>query len=387
MAENNKILEHFRLVLTTDSPVFIGDGGKLNKKEYIRKGQTVYVPNKQKMYRALIQKKLVDKYEDYMLSSDWADLGGWLEKQRIYKETYSSWIDYTLNCDLEASGKGQVRMMTCIKDSYGNPYVPGSSIKGALRTILLAYLIDQDSKKYNGLRDRLSNEANRQRFDWNIARKKYLEGEIKDIETEALHTLKRKAEEIQDAVNDMMACLRISDSKPLKTSDLIMCQKWDMNPNGIIKTINTARECIKPGVKIEFDVTIDLRRGYPEDQRAPFSIQMLKDAIEYFARQYVRCFFKPFKELGKISGCTHINNMIWLGGGVGYVSKTIVYPMLGKDAGLTAVSDIMQKTVNNRDHHHENDQARGVSPHMVKCTRYNGELYEFGRCLVQFFEE
>ena len=34
--------------------------------------------------------------------------------------------------------KGRMQIMNFMRDPYGNPYIPGSSIKGMLRTILLA---------------------------------------------------------------------------------------------------------------------------------------------------------------------------------------------------------------------------------------------------------
>lgn len=44
--------------------------------------------------------------------------------------------------------------MTCVTDPYGNPYIPGSSLKGMLRTILLSKDIDQDQIKYKRIRVR-----------------------------------------------------------------------------------------------------------------------------------------------------------------------------------------------------------------------------------------
>ena len=44
--------------------------------------------------------------------------------------------------------KVNCRSMTCVTDPYGNPYVPGSSLKGMLRTILLSKDIAQDQIKY-----------------------------------------------------------------------------------------------------------------------------------------------------------------------------------------------------------------------------------------------
>ena len=42
-----------------------------------------------------------------------------------------------------------------IKDPYGNPYIPGSSIKGMIRTIMLAYDIINNPEKYSDLKDNL----------------------------------------------------------------------------------------------------------------------------------------------------------------------------------------------------------------------------------------
>lgn len=36
--------------------------------------------------------------------------------------------------------KKEINVFECIKDSYNNPYIPGSSLKGMLRTILLSYM-------------------------------------------------------------------------------------------------------------------------------------------------------------------------------------------------------------------------------------------------------
>jgi len=72
---------------------------------------------------------------------------------------------------------------------------------------------------------------------------------------------------------------------------------------------------------------------------------------------------------------------LFLGGGVGFFSKTIVYPALGFDKGLIFAADEMQDQF--RKHGHDLDEAEGISPHMMKYARYKGKLYHYGVCGVQ----
>src|SRR5699024_7482978 len=111
-------------------------------------------------------------------------------------------------------------------------------------------------------------------------RKFYLKKQAEDLETKAfnrLDRLKNKSEK-RNAVNDVMSCLRISDSRPLSTKDLILCQKLDMFTTGKFKGINVMRECIRPEVKIEFEMTID--------DRFPYTVEDILKAVKKFATGY-----------------------------------------------------------------------------------------------------
>ena len=57
-------------------------------------------------------------------------------------------MKYVENVGDRSEEKGKLQVMTCITDPYGNPYVPGSSLKGMLRTILLSRDILQNREKY-----------------------------------------------------------------------------------------------------------------------------------------------------------------------------------------------------------------------------------------------
>ena len=132
-------LRTYRLRLETLAPVFIGSGGKINKKEYILDGDEALIPDMRKMYEGLRRAGLAGEYEDYLLNEERGDLGIWLDRNRIGRETYLPWIAYTLDSgDVYFDNNRSREVMTFVKDAYGCPYVPGSSVKGMLRTVLLA---------------------------------------------------------------------------------------------------------------------------------------------------------------------------------------------------------------------------------------------------------
>lgn len=369
-------VKQYTLKLVTQSPVYIGDGKKLNKKEYIQDGQRIYVPDLAKMYQGLISLKLQEKYEDYMLSPSKTRLNQWLNDNKINKNQYKSWAKYQLTCDMERSGRSEIEINTFVKDAYGNPYVPGSSMKGVFRNILLAYILTQDQGNYKNEAEEIFYEARNSRENG----KRYLQNNARKLEIKSFHKLKRldtKPTDINNAVNDIMSCIRISDSRPIDTAKLTICQKIDMSRSGTFKSINTLRECIIPGTEIEFDLTID--------DRFPFTIEDIKAAVKNFATIYSKCFYKYFRPVNKDLSQIKVST-VWLGGGAGFVSKTLVYPLLGYNNGLKTTAEILSRIFDNRrgvNATHTNDVKEGTSPHMLKCTIYEGKLYEFGQCILK----
>ena len=148
-------------------------------------------------------------------------------------------------------GKKSREIHTFIKDAYGCPYVPGSSVKGMLRTILLAGKILKNPERFQNNKVQFQKKL---RSKDGGKRDKYLSQEIKDLETAAFHKLSRREDEIDDAVNDIFSAIRISDSKPLSTEDLILCQKVDLSLNGGEHDLPMVRECLRPVSYTHLDV-------------------------------------------------------------------------------------------------------------------------------------
>jgi len=74
------------------------------------------------------------------------------------------------------------------------------------------------------------------------------------------------------------------------------------------------------------------------------------------------------------------SQVLFLGGGAGYFSKTVSYPYCGK-MGLSEVCRQMQGQF--RNHYHHLDEQRGISPHTMKYALYRGLYYPYGLCKVE----
>ena len=82
---------------------------------------------------------------------------------------------------------------------------------------------------------------------------------------------------------------------------------------------------------------------------------------------------------------TKEKNVVWLGGGCGFLSKTVIYPMFGKDA-VKVVDNIYRNTLGSSyvKHKHTRDLSLKLSPHVCKCTRYQGKLYDMGMGRIEY---
>jgi hypothetical protein len=67
------------------------------------------------------------------------------------------------------------------------------------------------------------------------------------------------------------------------------------------------------------------------------------------------------------------------------VSKTVVNALYNddKDKRIRLSQNIFEKTKVPRNHKHYKDKEYGVSPHILKCTRYKGQTLQMGLCKLE----
>lgn len=357
-------LKEYDVTLTVKGLLFIGSGKEISKKEYICQGDYIYLIAMERLYQEMKKRHLQREYEKFMMQSN-DPLEKWLKDFHILKKDIVPLCKYAVAVgDSFQNTKGKKRqVMDFVKDGLGNPYIPGSSIKGMLRTIFLANEIEKNSNRYENDKYKMINNIKIEKD-----RKKLLRENAKQLETQSFHLLKREGTNINDAVNDILSGIIIGDSDPIAIEDFVMSSKVDMNVERKKRIIPIIRECVRPGTKIHFKLTID-------SQICPYD----KDDIEKMINQFSDSVYKNF--LVKFGSKKPRENRVWLGGGCGYVSKTVIYNLFQGREGVEIVSNIMQKIT---PHNHRNDRKYEVSPHILKCGGYGGKFYQYGLCEWKF---
>lgn len=369
-----RTLKAYQVKLTTLGPVFVGSGKEYTKKEY------VFLPKNQigildtvKLYQFMKKRGLQLPFEDYVVNDNRQDLIQWLKYYKLDLSAIKPCIKYTMDMGDTVLQRGtKATVMEHMKDSFGMPYVPGSTIKGMLRTILMSYDITEDAERYDTHKRKLLEELSRPVNKGN--RNTYLQKNSKQMEADAFCLLQREKTKPTDAVNDILSGMIVSDSKPLNPDRLILCQRIEQHVDGSAKTLNLLRECIRPGSEIEFMLTID-------EDLCKYSIETITMAIESFNVYYNECFLRAYQGVKPLQ-----KDNVYIGGGVGFVSKTVVYPLLDREDGIKAVQKIFENTKVPANHKHYKDAEIGVSPHILKCTKYEGQLLQMGLCKIASIE-
>ena len=86
-----------------------------------------------------------------------------------------------LDCGDFLQERGAIQICEFQKDAYGLPYVPGTTLKGMFRTILLAYELLKKGKAEESLQNQVYRTAQR-----NDSRKNYLRKENTALEEDIL---------------------------------------------------------------------------------------------------------------------------------------------------------------------------------------------------------
>jgi CRISPR-associated protein Csm5 len=230
-----------KMEFITFSPLHIGDGGELIPFEYIKED------NKIKIYPF---DYFIDKlFETYKEPKDLLpklielketaknglkeNLKDYFDKARILLPPK---YEITIKVDIPSGNN----VKTFIKNPEG-PYIPGSEIKGALRTVFLYGILKNDIKTKSQFLNQLEK----------LKQEKVLDSISKTIENLEIQIFRANQ---RDAQYDLFKAIVISDSNPLPYNNLYV---------DAIKVINSSRdlksysEILKEGLRIKLDGFID----------------------------------------------------------------------------------------------------------------------------------
>lgn len=293
-------VRHYRLTLTAAGPVHIGTGRKLGKFDYFSHNGGIAVLDAPKFVGALSAEQ-VEKY-CLALSQTNSETGlqTLLDEDPSFRHAATKAIAYKVDVRLAKSRRGTYQYLDvaeCVKDAQGHPYVPGSSIKGMLRTALLVSMVSSDLSTY---RERVDERA-------------VLSGDKKAGAPLERFAFWREHPDCDDesVVNDIMRYISVSDSEPLSVSDLVFAKKYDKfcrSDNGRHKkamgkisdaayyegnVLNIYRESLNPGTRIVASLDVDERiDAYLSDRKLDSAglVKVMEDAYDL----YTRCFLSHF---------------------------------------------------------------------------------------------
>jgi CRISPR-associated protein Csm5 len=209
-------LESIPIELKTLSPLHIGCGKSITKKEYIylENGQRVLIPDINKLFNYLVKNNFVKDFENYMLGAQ-QDLYKWLTGLNITKEEIESIKSYEVNAsDAIIPQKPLKEINLIIKDNYKKPYIPGSSLKGYIKTAMLSKFISEDKKFAQYMFTKLKRKVENRNHNF-----KDEEREMDSYFLNKISTGEIKGK--NSSVNSLMKGIQISDSEPIEVENVI----------------------------------------------------------------------------------------------------------------------------------------------------------------------
>lgn len=133
-----------RVKVTTLRSVHIGNGNLLqNNTDFIVDGDNIYIIDPEKVLDIIGIEKLDSWVSAIERRENIKEFLGRVGKQ-CSPEEYASRV-----IENYSSISNDKTLKECIHDGRGYPYIPGSSIKGAIRTALLSSMINSSPNKYN----------------------------------------------------------------------------------------------------------------------------------------------------------------------------------------------------------------------------------------------
>ena len=380
--------ESKQIELTCISPVHIGSGVKLLPFEYLydRRRRDVFFVDEGKFSALLMRHQLIDDFVADMRQRRRPYLMNWLTERRISEREIQGITLRRAKVHIRQDERSSLNDVACLETlSDGRPYIPGSSLKGAIRSAVVYHLLRQPAhenlrREYWG---KLQEAMNARNIKAEIGKT------AKKLEEELLCRLKyadEKGRYSDAAMRDVMRGLRIGDAMPTaKRLDTEVIQKIDVsthaNKSGRKEHgISLFRECIPMGSKFRFQITVE------KEILAQIGIRDIEGLIRmcrtYTAsgiamqeRAFGRDYRAEFDEAGDAD--------IMLGGGTGFLSKTIFYALAPtEEIGRKTVAVLLDQLFQHPAHYHRQKDTV-LSPRTLKLTWTDTDSSIMGLCTLQ----
>ena len=390
------------------SPVHIGSGDKLTAVEYIfdEKARQVYFLDQARWLQFLYRKRLTDEFlrhirrtAEQLKSKDpfcGQLLWDWLTQKGIRPDEIRNLAGtighvHTNNPLIDRRSVNDIARN--VTDAFGSVYIPGSSIKGALRTGLLSSIILKNKEKYTTSWKEIESTIFNARGRSDLKCLGKVQSKLEGLVFQRLGLQDEHGRACGGSVNDVLRGLIVSDAACVEpVCNTVIVQKLDgslaktegMNPC----RLPLFRECIPAGTRLRFSVTADLEMlkvigiGSIDDifsVTREYVMRNLKFQEHAFTRAFGRQFFaaQAFNEAKQAD--------LFLGGGTGFQYKTVIYDLApDEEIGRAAVAKYLDLVFTNKDSKPQHkSKDKDISPRTVKLTAQGREYQLMGLCRVK----
>lgn len=375
----------YKLKIKVISPIYIGSGDVCSRCDYINipEEKKIYLLDKKKWIDFLVKSKLYDSFISNITQyGSNLDIYRWLKinyrfiNEKKLPEFISSMSEVIFDIT-HINGFKNHNIYSFIKNANREPYIPGSSIKGALVTALLSQILQNNTKKsiqylneiYSMLEEsKISNKANK--INSNIIKNSFdYKANYDDVNIKG------------------MSGISISDSEPFKKENLKLYKKKDLIiVNGNIKSKKiddrpVYRECIDVGSETNFTLTIDTSK-LKQDLEIK-NIDSIMDALSLRIKLL-------FGDNGIISAWGQSSNylpdnifdkgVLQIGGGVGFHSKTLMSSICSsREEANKLTGKILDKIFKGKKHYLD----KPISPRALKLATVNNQDVFMGFCKIK----
>ena len=388
MHQEIKNYKVYRMSLTTLSPIFIGSGEELNKSMYVYNNREIMIIDERKLIKELLLRKgLYESFLNECYSGN-LNLTNFLERHLngykdmdIYKYKIMSYSDVKTNSKFN-------NINTFIKSSNGKPYIPGSSIKGAIRTAIIYGEIMNNKNKYNNIFRDIVNYRN-----------KYNEGYIVDNISNHFN------------IKNIFKNIAVSDTNDINIENLCICKRYDISTHiEVGHELPIYMELLKPCLKFNFLLTLyssfsinDLSKYFNN-----FYDYNMNDNTLYSNYLSIINVFRDKAVKNPHNLYLNYDNMIpniFIGGVNGFLTKSVIYSIRkmkndnNEIISKSQIIDYVKKYLDRKfvkidreskkripQHNHTKIDEK-ISPRTLRLVKYQNSYIALGMCNIKVEEE
>lgn len=357
--------EKLRLEILT--PTYIGgaEDKNLSNKDYYLENDTINIIDTAKLMRYLIENNKYQEFVKYIKSSK--KINEVLDII-VGKENKESVVKEKIKIESIVYEKEQMKLNNIdmfIKNSDNEPYIPASSIKGAITNAIAFNYIKKNQEKF---------ENDMEQIRMNIENPRELKKRWNVIQSSIFKEVKGDT----GKSIDLRTYISVSDSIITKEAKTMIIAKEDFSVNikyEKVKKLPIYREYLVGENIFDFELVINY------DKLKKLGINAIEDILEML-ESYTNACIETEEKLVERARNNNIevfrtNNEnqpnVILGGGSGYYSKTLLTALFSDNNEL---KKLVKRTLNKKHGHMQKDTIS--SPRTLKLAKYNSNYYVVG---------